>query len=440
MVDKGSLSIGIIALLISAGGIAYTASSLGTVSSDINKAKNDLSAQITTKTSPIESSVGTVRQDQSALKQEQAAIRTLVEQKVGGLEQALKEAQSRLAEAEKKAAEQAKELEQLRASAALEEQAKKEQAPLIYGVIDAPDFANIVWPRFREAYPWAPTSGRYIEGFGPLRARFASEFQAGAPTADIVWQPEGNMLIELAPKGFFAPFPEMRYRGLYTEATVHEGGILYGTHLLLGVIVYNTNLVSANDAPKGWSDLANPNWKNKIALQNPTRLGTPAKSLADLFPILGQEKWETLAKGLAANNPLYTGSDTEAYIKVLAGEAPIGVVLINDVLRQKPGTPVAVAWPQEEPIGVPIGSITQIAVNVKAANPNFARLFVEWLLGPLGQKALGETGRSPVLTTVDVPVSLGKVLPPGMKILPSNRDFYQNGQQWADRYKALFGG
>src|SRR3972149_5432081 len=268
MIDKASLSIGIIALLVAAGGLAYTQSLLGGVTNEITKAKNELGTQITSKTSPIETSVNTIRQDQSALKGEQTAIRTLVEQQVGGLEPALKEAQSRLAEAEKKAAEQAKELEQLRASAALEERAKTEQAPLIYGVMDAPDFLNIVWPRFREAYPWAPSTGRYIEGFAALRARFVSEFQAGVPTADILLQSEAPMMIEFAPKGFFAPFKDMRYRGLYEEALLDKDGFTYTTFLLPAVIVYNSNILKANEAPKGWLELGDPKWKDKVVMQS----------------------------------------------------------------------------------------------------------------------------------------------------------------------------
>ena len=440
MVDKASLSIGIIALLVAAGGIAYSQSLIGGVTNEITKAKNELSTQLTSKTSPIDTSVNTIRQDQSALKQEQAAIRTLVEQKVGGLEQALAQAQARLAEAEKIAAAQAKELEQLRASAALEEKAKLEKAPVIYGVMDAPDFVNLVWPRFREAYPWAPEKPSYVEGFAPLIARFVSESQAGAPTADIIYQSEPQMLIQLLPGGFLQPFPEMRYRGLYPANFADEQGASYVVTVIPMVIAYNINLVPADQAPKGWLELADPKWNGKIVMQDPRLTQTSTQVLVSFFPVLGEQRWDAFMKGLAANKPVFTNSNTEAFTKVVAGEFPITLALVNDFLppRFTPGTPVAIAFPQEDPKAIAVGAITRMAVTAKGSNPNFAKLFLEWFASPLGQRALAESGRPPALQTVDAPASLGKLLPAGTTIIPAYVEYYTKGAEWTTRIKSYF--
>ena len=436
MLDKASLSVAIIAILIGAGSFAYTASTISGISSQVTQARTDVSTQITqvnSKISPLETSLNTVRQ-------EQTAIRGLVDQRIGGLEKALQEAQQQLAEAQKASQQAQKELEALKADQALEEAAKKEQAPLIYGVIDAPDFSGIVWPRFRESYPWAPAQGRYIEGFAPLRARFASEYQANAPTADILWQSIGAMVAELQP--YVTQYPEMKFKGLYPDAMMYpnrDQPTLYVTHLLPAVIIYNSNLLKPEDAPKGWLDLANPKWKDKIAMQTIRSAGAPTKLLADLQPVLGQERWDTFMKALIANNPVQTGSSTEAFVKIVAGEFPVGIGLLNDVIRQPAGSPIRVAWPQEDPKVVPVGDATTIGINNKAANPNFAKLFIQWLESPLGQRAIAETGRPPALLTIDHPIAIGKVLPQDLTILPGNDDYLKNAQKWADLFRTYAG-
>jgi len=438
MLEKASFAIAIIAILVSGAGIAYTASAISSVSSQLDQTRSQLSqignqvSQVNSKFSPLENSVNSAQQ-------EQAAIRSLVEQRVGGLEKTLQEAQQRLAEAERKAQESSKELEALRADQALEEAAKKENAPLIYGNIDAPDFANVVWPRFRETYPWAPANGRYIEGFTPLRSRFVQEYQANAPSADIVWQSVAPMLGEIAP--YLQPFPDMKYKNLY-DVTIYpsvDNPLVYSTHILPRILIYNSNILKDEDAPTGWYDMANPKWKGKLVMQDIRRLETTTEVAADLLPVMGQERWEAWLRGLAANQPVFTGSNTEAYVKVVAGEFPVGFGLINDIVAQKPGNPVKIAWPKEEPKGVPLGPSSAMGISKKATNPNFAKLFMNWLLSPLGQKALAETGRPPALVTVDHPNAVGKLIPAGVKLIPPNQEFRQTPNMFDPILKSIFG-
>ncbi|MBI4257463.1 MAG: extracellular solute-binding protein, partial [Thaumarchaeota archaeon] len=361
MTDKVSLAVAVIALIVGAGGIAYTSSLIGGVSSQL-------------------------------------------EQRIGAVEKALEETQQ--------------------GDRALEEAAKKEQPPLIYGVIDAPDFQGTVWPRFRESYPWAPAEGRYIEGFQPLRSRFVSEYSADAPTADIIWQSIAATVAELP--DYIVVWPDMEYKGLYVDAMMFpntEQPYLYVTHLLPGVIVYNKNLVQDEDAPKGWLDLGDPKWNNKITMQDIRSGSGASKVFGDLQPVLGQQKWDELMTKMNANNILYTQSSTEAFVKVIAGEFPIGIALLNDVIRQPADSPIKVAWPQEEPLSVPLGDATALSISKKAANPNFAKLFANWLLSPTGQRAIAETGRSPALLTLDHPIAVGKTLPQGISIMPANEDY-----------------
>lgn len=432
MADKTSLAIAVIAILISAGGIAYTSSAISSVSTQISQLEGKITNQVNSKIGVAETSVNSVRQEQSA-------IRNLVEQKIGGLEKTLQEAQTRLAQAEKSAQQSQTELQQLKADQALEEAAKKEKPPVVYGIIDAPDFANILWPRFRESYPWTPTSGNYIEGFTPLRARFISEFKAGAPSADLVWQTKPSMLTEMAE--YMDSFPGMRFVGLYSDAMFSpskQNPSSFTSHVQPAVIIYNTKLVKDEDAPKSWFDLTNPKWKGKIIMADPKRMESTAQILADLLIPMKQDRWNSFISGLVANQPFIVGGITEGFARVVSGEFAITIGLLNDVLAAPSDAPIKVAWPKEEPKSVPLGGAANIGISKKATNPNFAKLFLNWLLSPAGQRALASTGRPPALLTVEHPNSLAKVMPPGVDIIPANEDFFKNPKNWQDTFKARF--
>ena len=465
-VDKASLSVAIVAILIGAGGFAYTSASVGNLAtndgvsaleSKVNSGNTDLAGKIdslSSDTSSLKATLDTLTDDTAKVKAEQKAIRSAVEAQVGDISDELKAAQAELesqqaaaasdkaatakalkAAAAKTAAAEAS-LAKLQAADALVEAAKGEEAPLIYGVIDAPDFSGTVWPRFREAYPWAPEEGRYIEGFSQLRARFVSEYQAGVSTADILWQSEGPMAIEMP--DYLAPFEEMAYANLYPDSLKHKDHKMYTTHLLPAVLMYNTNLVTADEAPTSWLDLGDPKWQGKTTFETIVGFETTAKVFVDLYPILGDEAWTDFVQKTAANNPHFTSSNTEAYVKVLAGEYSIGIALINDILAQEAGTPIAIAWPTETPLGITVGSQSKIGVVDKAANPNFARLFVQWLESPVGQRAIGETGRPPALATVDSPVALGNVMPVGMPMFPTFEEFFTEPAKWEAKLIDLF--
>ncbi|MBI2184094.1 MAG: extracellular solute-binding protein [Thaumarchaeota archaeon] len=440
MVEKVSLSVAIVAILISAASIAYSNSTIGGISGQIDQAKRDLvgqvssqATQVNSKISPLESSVGSV-------KQEQTAIRNLVEQRIGGLEKSLQEAQTRLAQAEKAAQQSQAELQALQAERALEEAAKKEKAPIIYATMDAPDFLNIIWPRFREAYPWAPAEPRYVEGFAPLINRFLSEYQAGTPSADVLIEQVAPMRGQLLE--YMAPYPDMKYMSLYPDYAIYpsrNNPQEFYANINIPVIVYNTNILKEQEAPTGWLDLANPKWKNNIAMQDAIRLGSNVQVLADLLPALGQARWDQFMKGLAANKPILTGSASEAYTKVIAGEVHAAVGLINSVLAQKPGTPVAIAWPKEEPKAMTVQPGSMIGISKKATNPNFAKLFTQWFLSPAGQKALSETKRIPALPTLDAPTALSKVFPQGLGTLPFNDEVIRDNAKWQNLMKSYLG-
>ena len=128
------------------------------------------------------------------------------------------------------------------------------------------------------------------------------------------------------------------------------------------------------DAPKNWTDLLDPKWKDDIALGHPGfsgYVGTWALTLRN------QYGWDFFEK-LARNNPRVGRSinDTVTMLNAgesaIAGSGPVGTLL--DSLKK--GNPLAMVYPTD-------GSVLIIApssIMKGGKHQNAARLFMEFLM------------------------------------------------------------
>ena len=403
--DKPSLAIGIIAILIASGSLAYVGTALPPIGQEIQGVRKDLSSQLSS-----------LQQEVSSLKsQSQASLRTQ--------EEALRKAQEELAA--------------LKAEQQFIEAARQEAAAgplIIYGAMDAPDMLNIVWPAFSAKYPFVGEV-QYFEGAagGAAMLRFEEEAARGVRTADVRLD-SGLRAMNDVRLGLGLPF-ETKFDPLYDPSQIIADKTLHSIYLSPGSIIYNTDLITPADAPKSWMDLTNPKFKGKIFFGDP-RLGSNAqRGWLSILEGLGEEKTRELAKGIFLDNQA-KGADTwgtTAYTKVLSGEYAISAALINDVIQQPAGAPVAYVNPAE---GVTVTE-SYVLIHKNSPKPNLAKLFAEWLQSEEGQTILGITGRTPALKTVKTPLALETLLP-GVKLMPPNPDTFVNPDKWIQKLNDIF--
>ncbi len=398
-----SLAMSVIALVVAGAGIAYLSNAISPVTADVKRLSTDVS--------DTKSKLG-------AISQEQTTIRSALEKEVSGLKDALKKAES--------------EIQKATAREKIIEAARTEKTLVVYGPMDAPDVTGIIWPRFKQQYPWAEL--QYTEGFGPLMARFVQESKSGVPTADVVTQSLASLLLEPIGKGETVPFPDNRYKDLYPKEVLDPQGRYYIIFGLSCVAGYNTNKVKAADLPKTWMDMIDPKWKGRIVFNNPPSLVAFGQCLAEMSAHMDAATYDRFLKGLAANNPRITESATHAYQTIVSGEKDIGIVYLNDIIVQPPGTPVKHVWLNPTPF-TPIGIV--IAKNAK--HPNLARLFLEWMTSAEGQAAIGATGRVPILAGVPSPVDKVGGIPPGITLVSKNAELYTNPAKYTSLFKQVFG-
>jgi ABC-type Fe3+ transport system substrate-binding protein len=149
-------------------------------------------------------------------------------------------------------------------------------------------------------------------------------------------------------------------------------------------IIYNSNLIPKDKAPKGYQDLVDPRlsptWAGKMAI--PPYVAW----LAELSLVWGQEKVKDFArKVVALSGGRLRYSEEE---RVVSGEFPI-MANIGDALGamwtwQAKGAPL-VAVPGLSPINT---DYFQLGVPINAAHPNLAKLYVAFMTTKEAQAVL----------------------------------------------------
>jgi iron(III) transport system substrate-binding protein len=157
------------------------------------------------------------------------------------------------------------------------------------------------------------------------------------------------------------------------------------------IIMYNTDLVKAEEAPTSVFDLIDPKWKGQIGAGDSTN-GAMVANLVAIRHLLGEEKMVELVQGLVANETQFFGSHTDVRKAVGAGELKLGFV--NHYyyhLSKAEGAPVAAIYPDqgEGQMGLVLNS-TNAGVVQGAPHADLARLFIDFMLSPEGQKLYAE--------------------------------------------------
>lgn len=223
--------------------------------------------------------------------------------------------------------------------------------------------------------------------------RVIIERQAGKDQADVV---NNSLMPLLKDKRVLASYgsPEAESFGVKFKDSDGTWVGLVGNYYVIG---YNTNLVPEAVAPRDWTDLTHPRWKGKIALDL-----EDYDWFGAMLEYLGQEKGKRLMEALGRQELNWRKGHSLLAQLVGAGEFPVALLYAHRTqLMKDRGAPVN--WVKtSKPIVV---SLNAVGILEKAAHPNAARLLLDFLLSPHGQRLLFEGGQIPLRPTAMPPAS-----------------------------------
>ena len=144
-------------------------------------------------------------------------------------------------------------------------------------------------------------------------------------------------------------------------------------------IVYNPELISAEEVPKTYEELADPKWEGRVCMRNSNN-SYQQSLVASMIAADGEEETLDVLEGWANNAEIY-GNDVELLEAMAAGACEVGVsnhYYLAQQLEDDPDFPVRLAWAEQDSRGVHV-NISGGGVTRYADNPDLAQQFLEWL-------------------------------------------------------------
>ncbi|WP_166348315.1 extracellular solute-binding protein [Phytoactinopolyspora limicola] len=208
-----------------------------------------------------------------------------------------------------------------------------------------------------------------------------------------------------------------------------------GADIFVLGLAYNTELVSEDELPETWAELADERWRDEIQLPNPAASGTATLFVLSQVMLQGEDAaWEYFDR-VVENASAIPDSGAGPTQAVAQGEASLGVAFefMPYQLQEQQGAPVEFHVPADTPVLV--NPITLIA---DGPNPEGGQRFIEWFLSPEGQQIRADWHYLVANDEVDmrIPLSVADVIDHAMDLdidwVSDNYDATR--QQWADRY------
>ncbi len=220
---------------------------------------------------------------------------------------------------------------------------------------------------------------------GELGARMLAE--KDNPQADCVWGWAVTNMEEFIPKKMLEVYKPKGWDQIPANFKNPEG---YWTaiDLYAAAFVVNTKVMEKEKLPmpKGWKDLLDPAFKDKLIMPNPASSGTGFLQVASLLemmdpdyktkPVEENKAWDFLKK-LDKNMGQYIKSGSKPAKLTAAGEYAVGCsfAFVYSSLKKK-GFPVAMVLP-EEGVGFELEANALLA---NAQNPKAAKAFLDWAI------------------------------------------------------------
>ena len=305
-------------------------------------------------------------------------------------------------------------------------EAARKEGKLIYYTANFTEVEQEVIRTFNKRFPFIRVELIRAPG-GQLITRVKTEAAAGKLSADVIDHSDRGLMLEL--QDLFQDYAPPNGADYLTDARVSPK--LWPRVTLVWSIAYNSALVK--NPPKSWMDLTKPEYGNKqIGTVFAPSGGTTWTRVMFERQVLGEDYW----KRHAATTPVLYPSGAPLADALVRGEVLIAPILYNAVYpKKRDGAPLEIFFPPE---GVPA---TPYATGIPktAANPNAARLFLNWCLSEEGQAfMIKELGNLSALKNPPV-------YPPGfdpkvVKVwLPNFEQFEKLRASWVEEWNKTFG-
>jgi iron(III) transport system substrate-binding protein len=234
---------------------------------------------------------------------------------------------------------------------------------------------------------------------------------------------ERGLLTHYSPIGKDNAFAEFRDIDVDDAFTVTTAGPM--------CIVYNTDQVTAEEAPKNWPDLLDPKWKDRIAIGHPGFSGYIGIWTVKMRELYGWGYFEEMVK----LDPHIGRSSIDVVTTTASGETAVGAgPSASALISAEKGNPIANIYPTDGTVIITSPS----AIMGEALHPNAAKLFMEFQLSRECGQVVADDFGNPIVAGVKL--RQGVVPFNEIKIIQANLAQMTNGvPEVAELFRDTFG-
>lgn len=304
----------------------------------------------------------------------------------------------------------------------------KTQELWIYTSLYKDTLADIT-PRLEKAFPGVKFNF-YQAGSEEVAAKVAAEQMSGGIKADILIFSDRFWFEEAAQTGQFIAYTPAGADKI-PASLKHPQAFYHAASIPVMVLAYNSEVLTADQAPKTFREMAGPKWKGKFTTGSPLASGTNFTTLAMLQARYG---WEYVT-GLRQNDTLSEGGNSAVIGRLQSKERVVGWVLLENLLRlQGKDERIKAVFPED-------GSVTQanvLAITASSKNQDVAKKFADWMFSQEGQEAMTRSFMYSPFVTIAPPVGapeFGKILE---KAFPWDENFIKQVTAERNQIKEKF--
>ncbi len=255
---------------------------------------------------------------------------------------------------------------------------------------------------FNEHYPWIKIETLDL-GSGTVHSRWEAEAGSGSRTADILVSGANDRWARYGLEGKMLAYQSPEQTHLPEFAAPYPGVNVMSTDPL--VITYNAVLLPEGERPTGFASLvelaqADPKkFNGRITTYDAARNSFGLAAWWQTLQVKGEDGWANLRaigpmiRGETSGGPM---NEKIAVGEYLAGIAVSGITIFPR-LEQAGGKILGFAFPDD---GTPV-MMRGLGIAKDSANPNSAKLLIDFLLSNEGQTLVGKGGLTPYRDDVD---------------------------------------
>lgn len=256
----------------------------------------------------------------------------------------------------------------------LYEAAKKEKEFTIYTSHYNSETAASLCSAFEAKYPEVKCN--YVRTTAQVAMqRLQQDMKANVQVASVLSSTDVSHFPALAKQGALMPYKPHNLANMVDSLKEYNDpdNNYTVTAAALMLITYNTDLVKAEDAPKNWTDLLDPKWKDQVSIGHPAFSGYVGTWTVLMKKLYGWEFFEKLEQ----NSPQIGRSVNDTVTMLNAKERSVAAgPESTTMLSRDKGNPLAVVYPTD-------GSLLMVSptsVLKSAPSPNAAKLWIEFML------------------------------------------------------------